>query len=72
MLMVLLKFFKNIAGLPTPNKGSVNISSSESSTPHWLKVAQSQIEAANKAILELTGMAGLTAPQPKVIYLVQA
>lgn len=46
--------FLNKPGLNVPN---------ESSTPHWVKLAQSQIDAANKAIYELTGT---PVPQSKV------
>lgn len=40
--------------LGLPNKTVLN-PPSDTSTPHWVKLAQSQIDAANKAIYELTG-----------------
>lgn len=36
------------------NKTGLNLQS-DTNTPHWVKLAQSQIDAANKAIYELTG-----------------
>lgn len=49
-----LLYNTNFLVLPSGNKSTGNISTD--STPNWLKSAQTQLDAANKAILELTGM----------------
>lgn len=52
----------------TPSATKPSGGSNDPPMPTWVKVAQTQIEAANKAILELSGVAGLLGQQQKVLF----
>lgn len=58
--------FTNFLVLPSGNKSTGNISTD--STPNWIKSTQIQLDAANKAILELTGLQPNQQPKVNIEY----